>query len=69
MGMWVNSQSWLIRSKQALNIAFEYPGRAVVLAQDLMTLVQSIGTAPASAKAVGIGIGSRFRDRIQTKQI
>src|SRR5260370_28023842 len=34
-----------------------------------MTVIQSGGTAAATAKAVGVGSGSRFRDRVQTEQV
>src|ERR1700730_15349905 len=55
--------------KARFDIAFENPGRAVVLAQDLVTLIQCVCTGAATAKAVGVGIGSRFLDRIETKQV
>src|SRR6266403_658306 len=41
--------------KARFDIAFENPGRAVVLTQDLVTLIQCIRTAAATAKAVGVG--------------
>src|SRR2546421_117909 len=44
-------------------IAFQDPRSASALAQDLVTLVQGVSTAALTAKAVGVGIGSRFHDR------
>jgi len=55
--------------KAGADIAFEDPQGAVVVPQDLVTLIQGIGTAALTAKAVGIGIGSRFHDRIEAKQV
>ncbi len=55
--------------KARFDIALENPGHAVVLAQDLVTLIQCARTAAATAKAVGVGIGSRFLDGIETKQV
>jgi hypothetical protein len=39
------------------------------MAQDFVALVQSIGTATMTAKAVGVGIGRRFLDGVETQQI
>jgi len=55
--------------KARFYVAFEDPGGAVVFAQELMTLIQRIGTTPLTAKAVGIGIGSRFLKRVEAQQV
>ena len=55
--------------KASADIALEDPGGAVVLPQDLVTLIQGVGTAPLTAEAVGVGIGQRFLDRIEAEQV
>src|SRR2546421_9410247 len=55
--------------KASFDIAFENPFGTVVFAQDLMTVIQGIGTAPPTAKTVGVGIGSGFLNRIETEQV
>jgi hypothetical protein len=53
----------------AFDIALQDPGGAVVVAQDLVTLIQGIGTTAFLAKAVGVGIGQRFLDRVQAEEV
>src|SRR5262249_3027796 len=53
----------------ALDVALQDPGRAVVFPQDLMTMIQGVGTAPLPAKTVGVGIGRRLLNRIETEQV
>src|SRR5947209_359297 len=55
--------------KAGFDIAFQDPRRAVTLTQNLVALVQSVGTATVTAKTVGVGIGSRFLDRIEAEQV
>jgi hypothetical protein len=47
--------------------AFEHPRGTVVVAQELRTWIQRIGTTTPTAQAVGVGGGSRFPNRIEAE--
>jgi len=56
------------------DVAFENPvGTArvatVVTSEDFVTLVHGIRTAALQPKAIGMTVGQRFRDGIETKQV
>jgi hypothetical protein len=56
--------------KAGFDVAFEYPGGVmIVVAQNLVTLIQGVGTTTLIAEAVGVGIGNRLLDRVQTEQV
>ena len=52
-----------------LDIAFENPRSGVVVAQDLVALIQRVSTTAFQTKAVGVTVGQRLRDRVETEQV
>ena len=55
--------------KAGFDVPFENPSRTVPIAQKAMRLLQGIGTATFSPKALGMAVSSRFRDGIETWQV
>ena len=55
--------------KACFDIPFENPLWTVPMAQHAMGLGQGIGTATFSSKAIGMAVGVRFRDGIETEQV
>jgi hypothetical protein len=55
--------------KASFDVPFEDPFWTVPMAQQSMSLVQGIGTATFQSKAIGMAVGLRFRDRIETQQV
>ena len=69
MGTCVKSHSWLMRSKQALMSPSRIHSWTVPMAQQEMSLSQRIGTAAFPSKAIGMAVGMRFRDGIESEQV
>ena len=55
--------------KASFDVPFENPLWTVPMAQQEMSLRQRIGTAAFSPKAIGMAVGLRFRDGIETEQV
>jgi hypothetical protein len=55
--------------KASFDVPFQNPFWTAPIAQDNMRLFQGIGTTAFQPKAIGMAIGSRFRDGIETKQV
>ena len=56
--------------KAGFDVAFEDPAsRPWWTSEDLVTLIQGIGTAALQPKAIGMAVGQRFRDGIETEQV
>ena len=55
--------------KACFDIPFQNPFRTGGIPQDLVTLIQGIGTAPFQPKAIGVTVGLSFRDGIETEQV
>ena len=56
------------------DVAFENPVGtmwvwAVWAAEDFVTFIQGVRTAALQPKAIGMTVGQRFRDGIETKQV
>jgi len=55
--------------KASFDVALENPFRAMVMAQHDVGLCHRIGAATFPPKAVGVAVGVRFRDGIETEQV
>jgi hypothetical protein len=55
--------------KASFDVPFENPLWTVPMAQQGMDLVQGIGTAAFQSKAIGMAVGLRFRDGIESEQV
>src|ERR1700722_2947844 len=55
--------------KASFDVPFENPLWTVPMAQQEMSLRQRIGTAAFPPKAIGMAVGLRFRDGVETKQV
>src|SRR3954452_23303033 len=55
--------------KSRFYVPFENPFGTVPMTQHEMSLCQSIGAAAFSPKAIGVAVGARFRDGIETEQV
>jgi hypothetical protein len=55
--------------KASLDVPFQYPLWTVSIAQYDVRLIQSISTAAFQSKAIGMAVGLRFRDRVETEQV
>ena len=55
--------------KARFYVPFENPLWTVPMTQHEMSLCQSIGAAAFSPKAIGVAVGARFRDGIETEQV
>src|SRR5258705_1536020 len=55
--------------KASFDVPFENPLWTVPMAQQGMDLVQGIGTAAFQSKAIGMAVGLRLRDGIETQQV
>ena len=55
--------------KASLDVPFQNPLWTVPIAQDDVRLFQGVGTAAFQSKAIGMAVGLRFRDRIETQQV
>src|SRR5262249_51803154 len=57
------------RIEARANVAFEYPGRTLRMAQNGMHLFQGIGARALPAEAVGVGFRRTFENGIQAEQV
>src|SRR5262245_17128880 len=55
--------------KASFDVPFENPSGTLPIAQDRVRLFESIGTAAFQSKAIGMAVGLRFRNRIETEQV
>ena len=55
--------------KASFDVPFENPLWTVPMTQQVMDLFQGIGTAALPPKAMGMAVGLRFRDGIETQQV
>src|SRR5262249_53377081 len=55
--------------KARLDIPFEDVPGAVAVAQEIVTLFQSIGTRTADTEPVGMAVRQRFLNRIESQQV
>jgi len=55
--------------KASFDVPFQDPLWTVPIAQYDVRLIQGVGTAAFQSKAIGMAVGLRFRDRIETEQV
>ena len=55
--------------KASFDVPFQNPFWTAPIAQDNMRLIQGIGTAAFQSKAIGMAVGLRFRNGIESQQI
>ena len=55
--------------KASFDVPFENPFRIMPMAQQEMSLCQGISTAAFPPKAIGMAVGLRFRNRIESQQV